>query len=881
MQPFLGVISKLIKKGIANINGFCATLRTKSLFWKMRNKYLFFKFYILKLIFLTQEKIQNSKRNFATSKSIAKDGGELILKSIFLVVFTQYCGKILNHFLPHLKELVQYVGGHLHDLAPKLWIFCTYIKIKVLSESYLLDAIKLPNSQGLIAGISAFTGVLLGLYFTVISVGVGQNFYSLHPALKEIILSERYGNRYLKHLSILTLYSFLLWFHSLYGQNITNISLLITVFYMMYVVVGITKVGKRAFNLASPHTLSETPLNEIFDSLNRLAKQDMLCKQQSFEIYLRKKTKNAFSSIRHILGYAFEKKDKGVEDVSYIINNLFHSWLKYRSFKQSLNSESEWYETIYKHEDWLYPNFTKEQLLQDFGVIPEPEKQKDTLWFENEIISIFFSSIKEYLHNSMVPEATSLLRTAESYVQNQCRSWDISASIRFLHEIETLCLSTFDNSNISQEKRLGLIDTIGQLKVLFIIELGTTVRELDINKCVEIPSLSCQQNLSVNMCMPNSVRSTYDYLLDRLDVEKKIESHLVSPPWYIKQLLARQWGIGLNEMLKEIANVIQPPYQNKNVDGLILRTASIQRNIELLSRLNFLRSDFENIFQNLKQFEIIPDLEIPSVNFTFLVEAQKKKIAQNYETLADCLVPLFSKKRDQGQLDFFGIAYRQLVKETYNILKNNESDRFENIFKKLFIGSLLAIDRMNFEYKNENDPNQTNFKISLEPILDILTLSGYSYAYSEYFHNQKYMEVVHNTWNNFLSGHSKFKTVEELLKWLITIYNITSHQFSVTNTSHIRDSWNQDFLDLLKRENYISERDHFSFYQSKKPTTKPTTPLLKLICYGSFLIRERPVEWFLTQYSKAENITEEQIENFDASFFKNYPTKENEETEDE
>ncbi len=114
---------------------------------------------------------------------------------LFFLVATQFNYVFAHYFPSHFQTLQKFRDLVLSKFEPH-GIDFNLIKDKVAD---------------LLGGITGVAGTFLGLYFTAISIGVGQQFGNLTPRMKQTIVTERLGTTYLKLLTILTAVSFLFW----------------------------------------------------------------------------------------------------------------------------------------------------------------------------------------------------------------------------------------------------------------------------------------------------------------------------------------------------------------------------------------------------------------------------------------------------------------------------------------------------------------------------------------------------------------------------------------------------------------------------------------------------------------------------------------------
>ena len=90
---------------------------------------------------------------------------------------------------------------------------------------------------------------------------------------------------------------------------------------------------------------------------------------------------------------------------------------------------------------------------------------------------------------------------------------------------------------------------------------------------------------------------------------------------------------------------------------------------------------------------------------------------------------LASIPRSDRLPDYFGHAYSVLAQECYDALATGNESLFVKIFPPLFDASLAAFDKLRSELA-DND-SETARIFMMEPLIDIVTLSGHAIIYTE------------------------------------------------------------------------------------------------------------------------------------------------------
>jgi hypothetical protein len=305
---------------------------------------------------------------------------------------------------------------------------------------------------------------------------------------------------------------------------------------------------------------------------------------------------------------------------------------------------------------------------------------------------------------------------------------------------------------------------------------------------------------------------------------------------------------------------------DQSIEGSVIVALKKQSELELVTRIERIRGHFIGRIEELKRFQKISDLPIDLMQEDFEAERIDKLRVVQLDSLAEILVHLFRPTRDDSLPDFFGICFRQLVLELFNRLKNNNFQGFKDLFPKVFIAAFLAKDRLVSEYKGQTSDEMAKIRIALEPIVDLLHLSGYAAAFADLHGNPEFLNVVLTSWKRL-----RLKDVDspvKVLSWILTVHTLQSADFRMTNTSHLRFSWKQDFENILREKGFI-EKDRFG-YNDRGDLSIPEKPLLRAICDGGYEPFEEPTEWFVVAFILSENIDPKTVDLSAVRFWSDY-----------
>jgi hypothetical protein len=226
--------------------------------------------------------------------------------------------------------------------------------------------LKMKNEMyaNLMGGVASVTGVFLGLYFTAISIGVGQQLGVLSPRVRHLIVTERKGNLYIKLLTTLTALSFLLWANVTSLGNSSYPAVFFVVVFSLFVVLAFYPLGLQSFFMADPHAIAIPVFQSIYGTLRRIQKRSASSAHPSFDKYYRTKTIADLRILQEIGNLALSAQRRDHAQLSSLLGNLYNQVLYYLDFKHSVESSSQWYSRTHLHEDLLMMDDVKGKMLE-------------------------------------------------------------------------------------------------------------------------------------------------------------------------------------------------------------------------------------------------------------------------------------------------------------------------------------------------------------------------------------------------------------------------------------------------------------------------------------------------------------------------------------
>src|SRR5205085_6782408 len=234
--------------------------------------------------------------------------------------------------------------------------------------------------------------------------------------------------------------------------------------------------------------------------------------------------------------------------------------------------------------------------------------------------------------------------------------------------------------------------------------------------------------------LPRSVIEQVEILRKHLDFERHVEGQEITPLWYRQQVVAiafiRFLERTCNELLTEFEKAIADEAESLVKDKKAIFAAQlIERGLEGCNKFAYHFSALEKYTDALSKLRKVEDRPCPRIDW----ESHARRIVKVRErlltALAQATLNLALLPKTDKLPDYFGHAYAYISDECYRTLAEGDKDQLSKLFPIFFHAGLIARDQLTSASLTP-DPT-TNFGFSVQPIIDVVDISGFAYLYSE------------------------------------------------------------------------------------------------------------------------------------------------------
>ena len=156
------------------------------------------------------------------------------------------------------------------------------------------------------------------------------------------------------------------------------------------------------------------------------------------------------------------------------------------------------------------------------------------------------------------------------------------------------------------------------------------------------------------------------------------------------------------------------------------------------------------------------------------------------------LLSLFS--RPESYPDFAGQFLHTVGEALLHAMCENDCDTIETLFDRYFRGNLLQFEQLRTEKAASERQQQVNLKFAVDPLLDLMDMSGYVYLLSEYHDTPSIKTPIIKAWDEYFD-HDQGQV---RLQFLANALSISEAVFGIAPRDINRTRWKQMIQRLLE-----------------------------------------------------------------------------------
>lgn len=706
--------------------------------------------------------------------------------------------------------------------------------------------------------LASTSSLFLGLYFTAISIVLSSSFAHSPNNMRNLLLNERVGNRYIKALAILTVACIVVLSLRAFGYQTSATTLIAVSLLGCFSVFCFLVLGIRAFSFFDPMELCRVVFGDLMLYIRGATVYGNFWDEPAFQSHYHKLATGAVEQLETLMVLVGADANLKRESGFTVLRHTIYSLGLYVKHRSRIPTQSYWYTRIPRHKNWFLQDDTvlNTALATQTGI--QPELVADPYWIETQLDE----SIAELLVNLTKPGRRRELGAIQAFLEASSDYFEIKgielesehgvAQFRSMTQPILKFALTLTQEDDRDVMVLATLDTYLFASMSLFIGFAKVIRSSSIEGIKgKINSIDWTNPSSVyKQSFPPPILPIVEDLQSRLRFEVATEDRLITPNWYILQLVAMEYSKLLYTSLEVAFDVIEQniltlaeSFNTKSLWSLAAVTAN--RGLEAISKVGAHMDTLRELIKSLESLSVEKELKWQEWDW----DAHKKRCGDINQKCIDVLtiaLPGLSMLEHDAKIpDSFGQAYNVICQRCYEYLTEGNAEAFARALPSLFLGALSAHNKIRALVKDYIPIAGTT--LMLEPLVDIMELCGYARVYSELLNIPVLWNVCQATWDRYLSTKKTPEQRKDILKFLITSYEYRRDAYGMYPRDLLRTRWQIRLNAVLRDRGLIGDHFIYKFYK-KQPTVNHKSHLIRALCRGGYELHISGSDIFLATY---------------------------------
>lgn len=795
-------------------------LASSRAFWTLRAKFRHFAFLLQRSVFNVRRQFGDGRSRTGTFVQLAVTTTRQLLAAVLLVTGLQ----AIN---PWLLDLYSQTG------------------LKIVPDTYAT----------LLGTVAATGGVLIGLYYAATTAIAGAIYSNVPNNVRDLLAQDRVGNIYMRFLSFTTFASIVLLGFRAAGLEPNPFAASLFVACTGISVIAFVKLGARAFYLFDPTTLSGELVENIHDAFAKIRAGQFRWNDAAFQNHAHQRARLALDTSKTLAEITSKQSQLSGQPFVTLCTQFLHLLRSYQLAKKSIPSDSRWYPKQYVHPDWYRTEDSQTSLaFRGSGRLP-PKEVSDPQWVEATLLPIVHACLRKNIESSRHDLSSRLMHQFDLYVRTLSSEHEVKLALDRVTDLTSACTDLlFASPNGSAEiepiEQIAIADAIASTPVNILLAYIDALRRAPRETIAStIVGLRWSSKADIyNLNVPKHIIPQLEWMHPRIQFETSAEGARVSPDWYLAELALQPHVQNLKDNLTVLVDDVQSLFDRWMDSCSAAKLAWVRANIltreeEYWAKMDYHFHTFREQSTTLNSNRRIEGLPWAAIDLHAIGEMISSRRRVVVRRMAEDMPALIAVNRKESYPDFAGQFLHTVGESLIEAFLKNDHNHVREVFANFFIASFIQREQISLDIADvSTTQNAATIKVSIAPILDLMSLSGYGLLLSEYHDNPTLAALIFETWNNFLDrrkaeGH-------DLLPLLAASISITNSAFEIAHRSIIRTQWGQQVAHLLRELPRESIADRGSFVVSRTVAVHKS-PLVRVLATDQLMSLYNGIDIFI------------------------------------
>jgi hypothetical protein len=723
--------------------------------------------------------------------------------------------------------------------------------LRWFQNSHTSLASQAESLRTLLSAIASIVGIFIGLYFTAISVVVSSMFVKVPSSLRELVLKEKVGNLYIRILSVLTVMCILLLGYQSFGGQPGVINSFVIVLLSCLSVWCFVVLGARTFFFFDPTNLSDSIFYELNGEINKATIKGFRWSDASFQAHHQKLARQNILTLETLIKLCVAETQLLQQSLSSVMKKTMYWLSRYETSRSFIPTDSKWFTLAPRYKNWFLCDSSALILALESKTSIQPEMKPNNYWVQDRVAEIFASTFTELMGKNNVETVYDVMSSVNYYFESLGNCLEMKKGISMIGEMCAPIKSYYkSNKPKYSDIEYALFDSYGLALMSLALGFHKHIRAFSVAAMIkEVDSINWSNSRDIyKKLFPPLLIPRIEFVQKGVEFEIQVEGKQISPQWHIRQLIINRYAEIIIENIDDLLKAMEDVFVTVS-DELITGKSSIlashhsQRGMETCNKIRAHLPRIVKHFEDMKQYAVNKDLPLPQFDIDI---AQKKleeisdKLIQN---IAQCIPALSTVEQKEDFPDLFGQSYSLVCQNCYEALREKQTDKYKILFPRLFLGAISAHEKLRTTLKGWRP--EDGVMIMIEPLIDILELSGYSKIYSELYEEPEIWEICKKTWDGFFKVFESNGGSTDIIKKLVAAYELRGSLLRISPRDTLRTNWEMNLEHKLRGMGFAD--DMFTSYHQRRPS-KHKSKFINNFFGGRIGLHVRPAEIFIVCY---------------------------------
>ncbi len=752
-----------------------------------------------------------------------------------------------------IYELIRMVFGSF------LWALFLFFVLEI-AETFLISFLRQSNSsivknllnhieilytnfasketfETLLTTIASVSGVFITLYFTAISVVASSTYAKAPSEIRDLLSKETVGNTYMKNLFSLTVISLILLGSKLFGYQPGILNILFVGLFGCFGIFCFVNLGRRVFFFFDPTNLSDTIYRDILHLIDLSSIDSSRWSDSNSQFYYQITAAQKISTLYTFINICLDEIYLQRESLSKVLQNTIGILGIYEQRRKLIPSDSYWYPLKPQYKSWFLCDSIELNLALETQTSIQTEKVPNHYWIEDEIVKILSSTFETLIQKNNFEVIYKTIDIFNGYLGIIGSDLEIKKGRNIIETIFSSIEQYYDTHSVEQIKigneniELALFNIYGLNAMYLSSGFLASVNKFnnqDILKKIDTINWTNNKGIYKKDFEP-LLLPTLELIYKNLKFEQVVEGRIISPKWYIRQLVITKYAELFQEAINELVSLFESFFVSKSKflfsnKSFVFATLHSLRGLELWEKIEFHEPKMKMIWGEFEKSVIIKELPFPKLDWNEINNRINISYYEIVKILARCFPELSQVRYKENVPDLFGQTYYIICQKCYELLIFKNAEFFIDLFPPFFRGALSAPKKIVEQIKDWRP--EVGLIITTEPLMDIMELSGYAKIYSELFNIPDFWNMCKTIWDGYFESPDLPPDLpKDKIKALINLYNIRKSSPQI-EPRDLRLKWQMDFRNKLFEMNLIKSPS----YHCRGTEVQHLSPLIRAIC---------------------------------------------------